>query len=60
MTELEHTWQRRRKELAGNMLAMGFLLMSANTMGSIPSLGVNSGFFLLLTCRKHVEASLEC
>lgn len=47
MTELEHTWQKMRKELAGSTLAMGFLLMSANTMGSILSLGANSGVFLL-------------
>jgi len=52
MTELGHTWQKMRKELAGNMLAMGFLLMSGNTMVSIPSLGVNSGFF----CYCHIES----
>ena len=59
MIELEHMWQKMRKELAGNMLAMGFLLMSANTMGSIPSLGAN-WIFLLSPYREHVEASLEC
>lgn len=59
MTELEHMWQKMRRELAGNTLAMGFLLMSANTIGSVPSLGAN-WIFLLSQYRDYVEASLEC
>lgn len=34
MTELEHMWQKMRKELFGNTPAMEFLLMSANTTES--------------------------
>lgn len=44
MTELEHMWQKMRKELSGNMLATEFLLMSANTIAGC-DWGVAESFY---------------
>lgn len=45
MTELEHMWQKMRKELSGNMLAMEFLLMSANTTACCDCGGAESFYY---------------
>lgn len=52
MTKLEHMWQMMKKEPAGNMLAMGFLLMSAKTMNNILLLRADTGFL----CYHHIES----
>lgn len=49
MTELEHMWQKMRKELSGNMLAMEFLLMSTKTTACC-DWGVTELF-----CYHHIE-----